>query len=112
MARGQFRGISLLVDLSKQQERQAIWRIQIAKFRRQPENFDIVQLARATDGLTGWDIKQLFIDALHKAFSRRQEPTDLSIAILLNDPVPLSNLMRKQVTDLRYWAKGCARRTT
>src|SRR5712671_6906046 len=67
------------VDLPNQQEREAIWRIQIAKFGRQPEKFDVIQLARATDGLTGSEIEQLFIDSLHEAFSRRTEPTDLSI---------------------------------
>lgn len=100
------------VDLPNQQEREAIWRIQIAKFKREPEKFDVVQLARATDGLTGSEIEQLFIDTLHEAFSRRQEPTDLAIAMLLNDLVPLSKLMSEQVNALRQWAKGRARRAT
>jgi SpoVK/Ycf46/Vps4 family AAA+-type ATPase len=100
------------VDLPNQQEREAIWRIQVAKFKRDPEKFDIVQLARATEGLTGSEIEQLFIDSLHEAFSRRDEPTDLSIALLLNDLVPLSKLMSEQVTALRQWAKGRARRAT
>ena len=101
-----------LIDLPNQQEREAIWRIQIAKFRREPEKFDIVQLARATEGLTGSEIEQLFIDSLHEAFSRRAEPTDLSIAMLLNDLVPLSKLMSEQIDGLRRWAKGRARRAT
>jgi hypothetical protein len=71
-----------------------------------------VQLARATDGLTGSEVEQLFIDALHEAFSRRAEPTDLSIAMLLNDLVPLSKLMSEQIEALRKWAKGRARRAT
>ena len=100
------------IDLPNQPEREAIWRIQIAKFRRDPKQFDIVQLARATDGLTGSEIEQLFIDALHEAFSRRAEPTDLSIAMLLNDLVPLSKLMSEQIDALRKWAKGRARRAT
>lgn len=100
------------VDLPNQAEREAIWRIQVAKFNRDPEKFDIVQLARATDGLTGSEIEQLFIDALHDAFSRRDEPTDLSIALLLNDLMPLSKLMGEQVTALRQWARGRARRAT
>lgn len=100
------------VDLPNQAEREAIWQIQIAKFRRDPKNFDIVQLAKATEGLTGSEIEQLFIDSLHEAFSRRTEPTDLSIAMLLNDLVPLSKLMSEQIDGLRKWAKGRARRAT
>jgi AAA+ superfamily predicted ATPase len=100
------------VDLPNQAEREAIWRIQVAKYRREPDRFDIVQLARATDGLTGSEIEQLFIDSLHEAFSRRSEPTDLSIALLLNDLVPLSKLMNEQIDALRKWARGRARRAT
>jgi len=81
------------VDLPNQEEREAIWRIQIAKFGRKPDDFDVVQLARATEGLTGSEIEQLFIDALHEAFNGRKEPTDLSVAMLLNDFMPLSKLM-------------------
>lgn len=100
------------VDLPNQQEREAIWRIQISKFQRNPEEFDLVQLSRATEGLTGSEIEQLFIDSLHEGFSRREEPTDLSIAMLLNDLVPLSKLMSEQVNGLRQWAKGRARGAT
>jgi AAA+ superfamily predicted ATPase len=100
------------VDLPNQQEREAIWGIQVVKFGREPQKFDIIQLARATEGLTGSEIEQLFIDALHEAFSRRTEPTDLSIAMLLNDLVPLSKLMGEQIETLRKWAKGRARFAT
>jgi RHS repeat-associated protein len=97
------------VDLPSQAEREAIWRIQIVKFGRKPEEFDLVQLAKATDGLTGSEIEQLFIDALHEAFNSRKEPTDLSVALSLNDFMPLSKLMSEQVDGLRKWAKGRAR---
>src|SRR5205823_12358329 len=41
------------VDLPNHAEREAIWRIQIARYVRAPDKFDIGQLARATEGLTG-----------------------------------------------------------
>ena len=100
------------VDLPNQGEREAIWKIQIAKFGRKSTVFDVVQLAKATEGLTGSEIEQLFIDALHEAFNQRKEPTDLSVALLLNDFMPLSKLMSEQVDGLRKWAKGRARRAT
>jgi SpoVK/Ycf46/Vps4 family AAA+-type ATPase len=53
------------VDLPNHKERQAIWRIQISKFGRTPDKFDVGQLPRATEGLTGSEIDQLFIDVLH-----------------------------------------------
>ncbi len=100
------------VELPNQEEREAIWRIQIAKYRRKPDEFDIVQLARGTEGFTGSEIEQVFIDGLHAAFSRREEPTDLSLALVLNDVVPLSKLMAEQIDGLRRWAKGRARLAT
>jgi hypothetical protein len=100
------------VDLPNQAEREAIWRIQIAKYGRAPDKFDVVELARATEGLTGSEIEQLFIDGLYDGFSRREEPTDLNIAMLLNDLVPLSKLMAEQIDTLRHWAKGRARPAT
>ena len=43
--------IFLVFDLQALFERESIWRIQIAKYRRNPSDFDLVQLARAADGL-------------------------------------------------------------
>ncbi len=100
------------IDLPNQQERHAIWRIQIAKYGRDPERFDLQALAQATEGWTGSEIEQAFIDALYDGFSRREEPTDLSIAAQLNQLVPLSRLMAEQISALRQWAKGRARPAT
>jgi hypothetical protein len=65
-----------------------------------------VQLVRATEGLTGSEVEHLFIGVLHEAFSRRAEPTDLSITVLLNHLVPLSKLMGEHIEALRKWAAG------
>ena len=100
------------VDLPNQEERQAIWSIQIAKYGRDPKDFDLVQLARATEGLTGSEIENAFVDALYKAFDLNHEPTDLTIAQVLTEFVPLSKLMAEQIEGLRRWAKGRARLAT
>ena len=50
------------VDLPNQQEREAIWEIQITKHGRDPKDFDVVQLGRVTDGLTGSEIESVFIE--------------------------------------------------
>ena len=100
------------VDLPNQKEREAIWTIQIAKYRRNPGDFDTIQLARATDGLTGSEIENVFTDALFKAFETGKEPTDLTVAEVLTEFVPLSKLMAEQMTGLRNWVKGRARSAT
>jgi len=71
-----------------------------------------VQLARATDGLTGSEIETVFVDALFQAFDAGKEPTDLTIAQVLIDLVPLSKLMAEQITGLRNWSQSRARLAT
>jgi hypothetical protein len=69
----------------------------------------MVQLARATDGLTGSEIENVFVDAMFKAFEQGKEPADLTVAEVLTEFVPLSKLMAEQMTGLRNWVKGRAR---
>jgi hypothetical protein len=70
---------------------------------------DTVQLARASDGLTGSEIEAVFVDSLYNGFDRDTEPTDLDIARVLTDFVPLSKTMAEQITAMRTWAAGRAR---
>src|SRR3954463_13281478 len=56
------------VDLPNQTEREAIWSIQIAKYGRDAKDYDIVQLARASEGLTGSEIENTFVAGLYHAF--------------------------------------------
>jgi hypothetical protein len=100
------------VDLPNQAEREAIWAIQVRKYGRDPREYDLVQLARATDGLTGSELETVFVDALFQAFDVGKEPTDLTIAQGLVDLVPLSKLMAEQIAGLRSWAQGRARLAT
>jgi hypothetical protein len=100
------------VDLPNAEEREAIWRIQIAKYGRKPDRFDVVRLARETEGLTGSEIEQAFIDAMYAAFDSGKDPTDAVIAKVLEDLVPLSKLMSEQINALRKWAAGRARPAT
>jgi dipeptidyl aminopeptidase/acylaminoacyl peptidase len=100
------------VDMPYASEREAIWRIQIAKHGRDWKSFDLRQLAKATEGLTGSEIEAVFVEALYQACDEEQEPTDLTIAGILNDFVPLSKTMAEQIAGLRTWAKGRARFAT
>jgi ATP-dependent 26S proteasome regulatory subunit len=100
------------VDLPNVDERQAIWQIQIRKHGRNPADFDTVQLARASEGLTGSEIEAVFVESLYDAFDQDTEPTDLDIARVLTDFVPLSKTMAEQINGLRTWATGRARFAT
>jgi len=54
----------------------------------------------------------VFTEALYHAFDDDKEPTDLAIAQVLTEFVPLSKTMAEQVGGLRNWAKGRARCAT
>ena len=98
------------IDLPDQSEREAIWKIQIAKYGRDPEKYQIDSLARATDGFTGSEIEALFCEALFAAFDQGKEPDELMIAALATETAPLSRTMAKEIESLRLWAQGRARR--
>jgi hypothetical protein len=100
------------IDLPNREERERIWQIQIAKYTREPASFDLAQLAKVTEGFTGSEIEQVFVEALYRAFDREEEPTDLTIGEVLTEFVPLSKLMAEQLGALRTWAKGRARPAT
>jgi ATP-dependent 26S proteasome regulatory subunit len=100
------------VDLPNEEERRLVWAIQIRRFGRNPEDFDLRQLARITEGHTGAEIEQVFIEALYAAYAGNREPTDLDIAAVLGDFVPLSRLMSDQIKSLRQWANGRTRAAT
>jgi len=79
---------------------------------RSSRQFYLAQLSKSTDGLTGAEIEQVFIDAMYRAFAEEEEPSDFTVGEVLVDFVPLSKLMAEQITGLRQWAKGRARNAT
>jgi len=100
------------VDLPNREEREIIWGIQVAKHGRDTRQFDLAQLSKSTEGLTGAEIEQVFIDAMYRAFAEEEEPSDFTVGEVLVDFVPLSKLMAEQITALRQWAKDRARNAT
>jgi SpoVK/Ycf46/Vps4 family AAA+-type ATPase len=111
LRKGRFDEI-MFVDLPNQAERESIWEIQIQKYGRDAKEFDLPTLAKATDGLTGSEIEQVFVEVLFCGFEQQKEPTDFSIAQVLTEFVPLSKLMAEQISGLKTWAKGRAKQAT
>jgi len=98
-------------DLPHPDERAEIWKIQIAKYKRNPEDYDINTLVKATEGYTGAEIEQVFIESLYSAFGRkkRREPIMGDINGAIMNTVPLSEMMEDQVKQLQSWSKKRAR---
>lgn len=100
------------VDLPDQGERESIWKIQIKKYGRDPEKYDIIGLAKMSDGWTGSEIESVFQESLYAAFERDTEPDDLTVADIAKDLVPLSKTRAEELNALRKWAEGRARKAS
>ena len=100
------------VDLPNQQEREAIWGVQIAKYGRKPKGYNLGALAIGSDGFTGAEIEQAYIEGLYEAFHKGKEPDTVGLGAILAKQVPLSRLMGEQIAALRQWAQGRARPAT
>jgi AAA+ superfamily predicted ATPase len=102
LRKGRFDEIFFL-DLPTPKERQAIFAVHLAKRRRIPEDFDVVQLARDSEGYVGAEIEQAVIDAMYVGFNAGREFTTEDIAQAIKRQVPLSISQREIVQALREW---------
>jgi AAA+ superfamily predicted ATPase len=98
------------VDLPDASERAEIWRIHLAKRNRDPDGFDLNTLAMASDGLSGAEIEQAVIAGLYEAFDKNRPLTMGDLLEVLQETVPLSQMMAEEIDALRAWAKQRARR--
>ncbi len=97
------------VDLPLDEERQEIFKIHLRRRGRRSSEFDLIELARLTEGFSGAEIEEAIVSALFDAFSR-QVPLDTeTIKASIAETVPLSKTMHEELSSLRSWAQGRAR---
>lgn len=90
------------VELPNQSEREAIWRIQIAKTKRDPKKFDTAALAKATDGFSGRQIEAVWHKALTIAFNdKAREPKSADALTVAKSVVPTSVTMAEVIERRR-----------
>lgn len=97
------------VDLPAMQERSDIWKIHLLKRNRNPEEFDLHQLALASQGLSGAEIEQALIAGLYEAFDQNRALQMNDLLDVLQETVPLSRMMEEEIDALRTWATQRAR---
>jgi SpoVK/Ycf46/Vps4 family AAA+-type ATPase len=100
------------VDLPAPIERQEIFRIHIEKRGRVANDFDLDQLADGSSGFSGAEIEQAIVSALFEAFNGRRPLCTRDIAAAVENMVPLSVMLRENITMLRNWAQYRARRAS
>jgi hypothetical protein len=101
------------VDLPAPTERAEILMIHLARRGRDPNEFDLPALVRATDGFNGAEIEEVVVSALYEAFAEKRDKTEPKLASrhllkIASELVPLSRTRQRQIEELRNWAaKNC-----
>ena len=93
------------IDLPNAAERREIFRIHIARRKRDPQAFDLDALAVAAEGFSGSEIEQSIIAGLYSAFADNGQLSQAHLMRALCETFPLSSTMAEEITKLREWAK-------
>ena len=104
LRKGRFDEI-FFVDLPDAEEREAIFAIHLKKRNRDPANFSLKALSAATQGYSGAEIEQIVVAALYPAFDAGRELSQDDLLTEAKTVVPLSVMMREEISELREWAQ-------
>ena len=108
LRKGRFDEI-FFIDLPEKDEREDIFKIHIAKRKRDPKKFKMKPLAEASEGFNGAEIETCVVAALQRAFFQKRELTQADIVAEVEACVPLSVMMAEDISALRDWASMRAR---
>jgi SpoVK/Ycf46/Vps4 family AAA+-type ATPase len=109
LRKGRFDEI-FFVDLPKENERKKIFEIHLKKRKRNPNHFDLAALVDASDYYTGAEIESSIEAAMYEAFSdNRRDIITEDVLLSLHNTVPISKLMKEEISALREWASERAR---
>lgn len=105
LRKGRFDEI-FFVDLPHPNERKEIFSIQLKKYKRSLDNFDLDKLSEATDSYTGAEIEQAIVDALFNAWdSDDKELTTEKIIEATKNINPMAlGMMKSSISNMREWA--------
>jgi SpoVK/Ycf46/Vps4 family AAA+-type ATPase len=92
------------VDLPAPPVREIIFRIHLKKRGLDPEQFDTLRLAKASEGSSGAEIEQSVVSALYLAHSKGKELSTETVLEEVALTSPLSVVMAERIAALRAWA--------
>lgn len=103
LRKGRFDEI-FFVDLPGEKARAELFRIHLRRRGREPADFDLEALARASEGFSGAEVEQAVVSALYGAFERKIPLSTACVAEELASTRPLSVTRREAIAELRAWA--------
>ncbi len=96
------------VDLPLDEEREEIFAIHLRKVGRDPKKFNLSELARASPGFVGREIRTIVKEALANAFDEGCELTDEHLLSEIRGITPMSKQKEKELNTMREWAEANA----
>lgn len=105
MRKGRFDEV-FFVDLPNPKVRKQILEIHLQRRNRDIENFNLGELAAATEGFSGAELEQLIVGGMYAAFSTNADLSDQHLLDEIQTTKPLAVLMSERIRDLRAWAAG------
>jgi SpoVK/Ycf46/Vps4 family AAA+-type ATPase len=96
----------VFVDLPTPEDRVDIFRVHLVKRGRDPESFNLEELAQAAGGFSGAEIEAAVKGALLDAFmDGRRELTTADMLTRVRSIRPTSEVKREEIEELRRWAR-------
>ena len=92
------------VDLPNEEERKQIFSIHMKKNRCDVGRFDLVFLAKATNGWNGAEIEQAVVSGVVDAYSESRQLNEDDLYRMISATVPLAVTMEEQIKAIRSWA--------
>lgn len=92
------------VDLPNEEERKQIFAIHMKRAKCDVGRFDLVFLAKATNGWNGAEIEQAVISAVVEAYAENRSLDEDDMYRMISATVPLSVTMEEQIKQIRSWA--------
>lgn len=93
------------VDLPNQREREAVFKVHLARRKADPAKFDLPKLIAATKGFSGAEIEGAIQAAMYSCFADKAAMATESILTEVAATVPLSTTRQEDIAKLREWAR-------
>jgi len=104
LRKGRFDEI-FFIDLPTAIERAQIFAIHLQRFGRNPDNFNVEDLARRAEHFSGAEIEQVIVSGMYAAFAEGVDLEQRHMLPTLAETMPLAVTMREDIARLRDWAR-------
>jgi len=94
------------VDLPTKNEREEIIKIHLDKKKREPDDFNISELALKSKGFSGAELEEVVKEALFQAYDSGRTLRDEDLFNAIEKTFPLSKTMHESIEKMREWAKS------